>query len=1169
MRNTKYPKKNDLSHYPGVKLTAFWTLLFLLPLSVKADIAITDGIHAYSSLADTVVTMSGVSELHITSSTTPISGCTIHLNSPDSFFFLENIRPSVVNSTYLSQIRVNGSNAVLNTNVRIVEYAAGAVVIPHSSTFQPLQVFTGDNFQGNSTYLSQYTAYNTSSLGTMASSISSFILKRGYTATFAQTENGTGYSKNYVAQDCDLEIGVLPTKLNDKINFIRVFPWRWTSKKGIGGNIGSNLNVKWWYNWNLDQNSTLDKEYVPIRQNRWWPSMGQNWQTRGASHLLGYNEPDSTNQANITVGDAIWSWPDLLGTGLRVGSPATTDGRRSSWLYPFIQQADAADLRVDFVAVHYYWCYDPANPSGAATQMYNYLKAVYDQTNRPIWITEWNNGANWTGCSDPTYAQQAAAVRAMINMLDNTPWVERYAIYNWVEDCRRVEWDDGWPTEAGIVYRDQVSPVGYVQEVCGSGKSANAIYTFDEHFRDCSGNGNNPLFYGAPKRTVSPGGNALVLDGVDDYLVLPTHMGEETDFTFAAWVYWNGGDLWQRILDFGNNTTQYMFLTPASGDNTLRFAITTSGNGANEQKIETTRLATGQWVHIAVTLNGNTGTLYVNGSPEASNTAMTINPSDFQPAINYLGKSQWSADPLFDGMLDTVVIADYALSREEIATLITSGQPAQFITAPLEIAGSSAGSEQTGNPAVNSYDRNRKTRWCNDGTVANAWINYDLGQVCEVENIRLRFYQGHTRTYPIKIEIDGVQVFSGITSMTSGYWERAISPVSGRHIKITMTGNNSAGSGWFSIWEAQVWSHANEPPAFLVNPVLAAVAVERTLYSSTLADDAEDPEGDVLTFSKDYGPDWLTVFPDGTFSGIPLNSNTGENVFTVRVTDTGGLYDTAEMRITVSNIYSGTQGMDDLLGFASQWLMVDCEDIPGCGGADLDDDAAVTGLDFSILARNWQGDETLQLYLRFDETSGTTAEDDSIYQRNGLLVNGPVWSSGIVNGALSFDGANDYVRVHGYNGITGMASRTCAAWIKTTKAGSQILNWGSTQVGQKWTLRVNDDGTFRTEISNGYCYGTTSINDGAWHHVAVVLANDGSPDISEAVLYVDGVRESAGGVLSCPVNTSGANEVKIGVDISGINSFFAGLMDDVYIFNIALSEAQIKDLYTGSQSASF
>ena len=73
--------------------------------------------------------------------------------------------------------------------------------------------------------------------------------------------------------------------------------------------------------------------------------------------------------------------------------------------------------------------------------MYNFLLDIWNNTHRPIWITEWNNGANWTDNNPypaPTYAQQQACISAMVDMLENTPFVERYAIYNWVEDVRAV-----------------------------------------------------------------------------------------------------------------------------------------------------------------------------------------------------------------------------------------------------------------------------------------------------------------------------------------------------------------------------------------------------------------------------------------------------------------------------------------------------------------------------------------------------------------------------------------------------------------------------------------------------------------------------------------------------------------------------------------------------------
>ena len=85
---------------------------------------------------------------------------------------------------------------------------------------------------------------------------------------------------------------------------------------------------------------------------------------------------------------------------------------------------------------------------------------------------------------------------------------------------------------------------------------------------------------------------------------------------------------WTRIFDFGSGTATNMFLTPKNGANgKIRFAI--KNNGSAEQIIDgQAALPTGGWHHVAVTLNGSTGTLYVDGVQVGSNTAMTLKPSD-------------------------------------------------------------------------------------------------------------------------------------------------------------------------------------------------------------------------------------------------------------------------------------------------------------------------------------------------------------------------------------------------------------------------------------------------------------------------------------------------------------------------------------------------------------
>lgn len=680
---------------------------------------LTNGATVLTALANTTVTLSNRCELRLTDSAAPLSGCIVNLNAVDTSLVLTSVKPSTVVATYLSQIRISGAIAVADSNCRVVQYGNGTIILPHASSFQPLQVFTGPYFTGASNRLSAYVYYKGAALGVMNANVSSFKLKRGYMATFAEFEAGNGQSRNYVAADGDVEISVLPGALDNRIQFIYVTAWRWTTKKGIAGNIESGLNLGWKYNWNIDQTSTRDLQYTPIRQSRWWPGLGQNWQAMGADNLLGYNEPDRPDQANMAVGDAIYSWPDLLGTGLRLGAPAVSDGGRSGWLYPFMEQADAAGLRVDFVPIHYYWCASPvSDPAAAANQFYNFLKATYDTVKRPLWITEWNNGANWTGCGDPSFAQQQAAINAMIEMLDNTPFVERYAPYNWVEDVRRLKWDDGSLTSAGTTYRDNVSPIGYIQSLPSNGTRSFAQLRFEDDLRDTSSYANNAVGAGSPAFTNGVLGKAIVFDGQTTVLTMPQNIATGSSFTFAAWIYWDGGANWQRIFDFGNSTTHYMFLTPRTTSGTMRFAIR---NGGAEQFIEAATPAANEWHHVAVTLGTGTARLFLDGAIVASATGWSASPASFSPRMNFLGESQFTADPLFRGKMDEVLITDYAIGSAQMLALV-SNTPPQFSTNLIAGGSATEGVAFTNNVAALASDSDAGDTLTFSKAVGPNWI---------------------------------------------------------------------------------------------------------------------------------------------------------------------------------------------------------------------------------------------------------------------------------------------------------------------------------------------------------------------------------------------------------------------------------------------------------------
>lgn len=237
-----------------------------------------------------------------------------------------------------------------------------------------------------------------------------------------------------------------------------------------------------------------------------------------------------------------------------------------------------------------------------------------------------------------------------------------------------------------------------------------------------------------------------------------------------------------------------------------------------------------------------------------------------------------------------------------------------------------------------------------------------------------------------------------------------------------------------------------------------------------------------------------------------------------------------------------------------------------CPTADISGDCVVDISDFLIFAETWLSDDLPQhpglvAHWGLNESTGETAADFT-GGHPGLLHGDPQWmpTEGYLQGALFFDGVDDYIQIPAFKGITGTASRTCAAWINTTQISGEILSWGEWVSGGKWIVRVNETGSLRAEVEGGNIYGTTPVNDGSWHHVAVVLEDDGSPDISEARLYVDGQQETIAGVLARAVNTSLSQDVRIGV-FHVAPRYFRGHIDDVQIFNQALTTEEILRLY--------
>lgn len=420
------------------------------------QVTVTRGTRQLDRIEENRYTLRGTATLVLQADKEPIRNGEVHFESEDAVLIIDNLRPSQVRDQLLPVFRVDGEAAKLGENIRLAPHINGTLVQPHGTDYQPLTTYNRPRREGEGRSFSLHQYYKAKELGEDNDRIISFVLKRGYMATFAENEDGTGSSKVYIARDRDLRISQLPSGLRGEVSFIRVFPWQWTAKKGYGGpqRHAEKLNAFWRYDWGANAQSTIDMEYVPMRHNRYWPGYNLINSRENVTHLLGFNEPMKKDQGNMSMQQVLDQWPKLQASGLRLGSPCTTDGT-VDWLYKFMAEAKKRGYRVDFVTVHYY-------KAGRSDERFiAWMREIHERTGLPLWVTEFNNGANWVKGHNPSPRQNARTLSSYSKAMDECDFIERYAVFNLHHGNRAVINKNGELTPAGIAYRDNPSSEAY------------------------------------------------------------------------------------------------------------------------------------------------------------------------------------------------------------------------------------------------------------------------------------------------------------------------------------------------------------------------------------------------------------------------------------------------------------------------------------------------------------------------------------------------------------------------------------------------------------------------------------------------------------------------------------------------------------------------------------
>jgi len=217
------------------------------------------------------------------------------------------------------------------------------------------------------------------------------------------------------------------------------------------------------------------------------------------------------------------------------------------------------------------------------------------------------------------------------------------------------------------------------------------------------------------------------------------------------------------------------------------------------------------------------------------------------------------------------------------------------------------------------------------------------------------------------------------------------------------------------------------------------------------------------------------------------------------------------------------------------------------------------------------GDTSLIGWWNFEEGSGSSAGDGSGNGRTGTLTNGPSWTSGKAGGGIGLDGSNDHVSVPDNAAwYFGTDPFTISMWVRwnslvdresiigQSSGPGNVIKWDL--VGGMDTSFAYDSTKITLHIWNGSNYFASwawTASSATWYHLAITRSG------TDWILFVNGVQTGGTQTLSVTVpNVS--SDLRIGSDGEAWN-FLNGTMDDVRIYNRALSASEIGSVYNATQ----
>jgi uncharacterized repeat protein (TIGR01451 family) len=728
----------------------------------------------------------------------------------------------------------------------------------------------------------------------------------------------------------------------------------------------------------------------------------------------------------------------------------------------------------------------------------------------------------------------------------------------------------------------------------------------DGNASDIQGSNNGTLQNGA---TFAQGfiGQAFNLDGVDDYVNIPDndHLEVNSQFTLEAWIRpaFDTGDNHRIISKFGSigNYAYQMGVAPNGG-----LISEISGNGTTFDSLSSPPLllTRGQWAHVATTFNGGSWKLYVNGVEVASKTSQVT--SIFSGGATDLSIGR---DPVgyqyFAGLIDEAGIYNRALAASEIQSIYNVGSAgkckpqagiyayvANFdantvsvieaasntVTAtvpvgsgPIELAVTPDGSrvyvanEFSGNVSVIDTATNTVTATIRvgdtpqrvavtpDGSrayVTNASSN-NVSVINTTTNTVVTSIPVDNKPFGAAISPDGTRLYvandtSGTISVIQIATNSVVAtvPVGNRNLQLAITPDGS---------RAYVANFGTSPTVSVIdlttNSIVATINVGSGPNSAI--DVAITPDGS-RAYVANYSSDTVTVINTATntvTATIPVGDQPEGLAITpdgTRVYVVNSLSNSVSIIATANNMVVTTVPLGEHpFGIAIKPLQQTPICVPPPSG----------------MVSWWPGD-------------GNT--NDILGGNNGTLQNGATFAPGMVGQAFSFDGVNGYVEIPNSPTLNTPTAITLDAWVKPSTIGTHIIaskyDSSATGGGASWALLDNGTGRLRFEAdgqgSSSRDLDTNSpvLTVGVWQHVAATF------DVAtqEMKIYVNGVEVpstlTGSGAVTSIFNSTAPVRIGAYLDGSGRFNSWNGLIDEVSLYNRALTASEIQAIYNAGSA---